>query len=141
MVAFAFSLLLTLALCAGVVAYASRRPVGTPLSWGEALVAGLYLFGAMFLIYGVVPHQWLNFADNELRWRSDKILMGPGDIFDKALPFTLTYQVIRDILATGIYGVGLVGQGLLWTWWQRRGQTKPKELPTSAYGRPLVKKA
>ena len=26
-------------------------------------------------------------------------------------------------------------------WWQKRGDVKPKELPTSTYGRPLVKKA
>mgnify|MGYP003858625355 CR=1 FL=1 len=26
-------------------------------------------------------------------------------------------------------------------WWQKRGDVKPKELPVSTYGRPLVKKA
>ena len=26
-------------------------------------------------------------------------------------------------------------------WWQKRGDVKPKELPTSTYGRPLVTKA
>jgi hypothetical protein len=141
-VALGFSILLTLAMCAVVVVYGLRRPVGQYLTWGEALFAGWWILGIMFLIYGVVPHQWLAFADNDLGWRKDKILFGPGDILDKALPFTLTYQVIRDIIATGIYGVGTVGQCILWAWWQRRGKAAaPKELPTSAYGRPLVKKA
>jgi hypothetical protein len=29
----------------------------------------------------------------------------------------------------------------MWSKWQARGQEKPKALPISAYGRPLVKKA
>lgn len=140
MVALVFSILLTVGMCLVVVLYGHRRPVGQFLSWGEAMVAAFWIFGVMFLIYGVVPHQWLAYADNALNWRSDKILFGPGDIFDTALPFTLTYEVIRDIIATVIYGVGVAGQGMLWAWWQRRGKAAaPKELPTSAYGRPLVK--
>jgi hypothetical protein len=141
MVALVFSLGLTLAMCAVIVAYGLRRPVGQYLTWGEAFVAGFWILGIMFLLYGIVPHQWLLFADNDLGWRSDKILFGPGDILDKALPFTMTYQVIRDLIATGIYAAGVVGQSMLWAWWQRRGKaTAPKALPTSAYGRPLVKK-
>jgi hypothetical protein len=27
----------------------------------------------------------------------------------------------------------------LWSIWQNRGKSKPKEIPTSAFGRPLVK--
>ena len=40
MVAFVASLLLTVALMALVPFFAKRRPVGTPLTWGEAMVAG-----------------------------------------------------------------------------------------------------
>jgi hypothetical protein len=29
----------------------------------------------------------------------------------------------------------------IFLWWQKRGQTTTKELETSSYGRPLVKKA
>ena len=141
MVALVFSILLTVGACVAIVVYGLRRPMGKFLSWGEAMLAALWVFGIMFLMYGVVPHQWLVYADNQLGWRADKILFGPGDAFDTFLPFTLTYQTLRDIIATTIYGIGLVAQGFMWTWWQKRHSTKPKELPTSAYGRPLVKKA
>jgi hypothetical protein len=30
---------------------------------------------------------------------------------------------------------------VLWSIWQGRGKERPKEIPTSAYGRPLVRKA
>jgi len=139
MVAFVVSVLGTILSVAVIVLVAKRRPVGTPLTWGEAMVAATFVFWLMFLIYGIVPHQWLTWADNELGWRKDKILFGPGDVLDTALPFTMTYEVIRDFIAVGIYGVGLAGHVGLWIWWQNRGKEKPKALPTSAYGRPLVK--
>ena len=139
MVAFVFSVLATVLACAVVPLYAKRRAPGTPLSWGEANVAAFYVFFVMFLAWGILPHQWLTYADKDLQWRKDKILFGPGDIVDK-LPFTVTYEVIRDLIAVGIYGITLGGMIALWAIWQNRGKEKPKEIPTSAYGRPLVKK-
>jgi hypothetical protein len=119
-----------------------RRPVGTSLSWGEAAVAAAFVFFVLFMAYGVVPHQWLTLADNELSWRPDRFLLGPGGIFATALPFELTYLVLRDIVVSGIYGAFLAAQVVLWKVWQDRGKTKPgdrKELDTSPFGRPLVK--
>jgi hypothetical protein len=139
MVAFLTSLVIVVVITVGVMQYGKRRPVGTPLTWGEAMFGGAVVFTAIFLIYGVVPHQWLAYADNELGWRKDKIVMGPGDAIDKGLPFTMTYEAIRDFIAAGIYIVALGIQIFLWAKWQNRGKTKPKEIPTSAFGRPLVK--
>jgi hypothetical protein len=123
-----------------VVLFARRRPIGTPLSWGEAMVAAVFVFGAMFIAYGMLPHQWLNYSDNELKWRADRFVHGPGDIID-SLPFKITYEKVRDMIAVGIYVVELGGQMFLWSYWQKRGQTKPKALPRSAFGRPLLKPA
>ena len=140
MVAFVVSLV-ALGLAVGaIVAYARRRQPGAVLTWGEAMAAAAYVFFVMFLAYGIVPHQWLAWADNELNWRADKILYGPGDIIGK-LPFTVTYQVLRDLVAAGLYVVFLGGMMFLWSMWQARGKAKPAELPVSSYGRPLVKKA
>ena len=33
------------------------------------MLGSVYVFGVFFLAYGVVPHQWLTHADNELDWR------------------------------------------------------------------------
>jgi hypothetical protein len=51
-------------------------------------------------------------------------------------------QTCQDIVASLLYGVALGVHFKGWLWWQKRGQTKPatRELPTSAYGRPLVRK-
>lgn len=148
MVAFIGSLLVTILLTSLVFPMAKRRPVGTPLTWAEAMVASVWAFFLMFWVYGVVPHLWLTWAGNELGWRPDKIVYGPFDILKPQsmegwLPFTITYQTLRDIVAVLIYVVFLVGQVWLWIWWQNRGKRAEAALatvPTSEYGRPLVRK-
>ena len=150
MVAFIGSLLVTILGTALIIPMAKRRPVGTPLTWGEAMVASVWAFFLMFWAYGLVPHLWLTWAGNELGWRPDKIVYGPWDILKPQsmegwLPFTITYQTIRDIVAVLIYVVFLVGQVWLWIWWQNRGKRAEaaqvaKASITSEYGRPLVRK-
>jgi hypothetical protein len=129
----------------GIVAYGKRRPVGAPLSWGEAMAGAAAAFALMFWAYGVVPHQWLLYAENELRWRSDKILVGPqlpfsGDegLFEYFLPFTLSFENLSHLVAVAIYGLFLGMHVAGWAIWQDRAKQKPVEL-TSGYGRPLVK--
>ncbi|HEX7166104.1 MAG TPA: hypothetical protein VF230_03890 [Acidimicrobiales bacterium] len=166
MVAFLASLILTIVMTAVVVRVSRRRAPGTPLTWGEAFAAGVFVFTLMFLVYGIVPHQFLTYADNDLKWRSDKIGIPAGPIgkafgdtentvfsaegntlFPEGVPlpngqFVITAQVLRDIIASGIYIVFLVAQILMWLSWQRRGK-KAAETPelTSAFGRPLVRRA
>jgi hypothetical protein len=143
-VAFLFSFVVTAAMTLAIIPLAKRRPIGTPLSWGEAMVAAVYSFFVMFLAYGVVPHQWLNHADSELNWRADRLVVGPKlgsqHILEK-LPFVLTRQVFRDIIAATIYIVFLALQVYVWVWWQKRGQAKAgAKALLSAYGRPLVRR-
>ncbi len=146
MVAFIVSIVATLALVGGIMWYMKRRPVGAPLTWGEAMLGATYVFLLLFLLYGVVPHQWLTWADNELGWRPDKLLIGPEmawtggqGLLEWALPFTLHYQVIRDIIAVVIYVIGLGGTMAVWVMWQNRDADQVEEEPTSEFGRPLVK--
>ena len=145
--AFLFSFFLSTGLALLVIPFSKRRPVGTPLSWGEAMLAAVYAFGIMFVAFGVVPHQWIDHADKELGWSRQKIIYGPFDILKpKAnggnFPLTITYEAVRDtvVVLIHVWYFGLLI--FLWGKWQKRGQTKPgTELATSTYGRPLVKKA
>ncbi len=141
MVAFIVSFAVTVGAIIGGMARAKRRPLDAPLSWGEAMLAATFVFFVLFMAYGVVPHQWLNWADNELNWRPDRLLAGPGAVFEK-LPFDLTYLVLRDVVVSAIYGGFLVAQVVVWKLWQTRGRAgggDRAELETSPFGRPLVK--
>ena len=84
----------------------------------------------------MIPHQWLQWGDGSLGWRTDKHLADPTG----NQPFTITYQTLRDLIAVIIYGVGLALQILVWAMWNDRGKRKPAEVPASRYGRPLVRK-
>jgi nicotinamide riboside transporter PnuC len=158
MVSFIASLIVTGVLIAILARYAKRRVPGTPLTWGEAFVAAAFMFALMLMIYGVVPDQWLRWADGGLKWRSDKIGIPTGPLpfiggkkhllFPNGVNFfgrgriIITAQVLRDVIAAGIYIVFLVLQIIGWLWWQNRGK-KPAQpaITTSAYGRPLLRRA
>ncbi len=145
MVAFVLSCIIAFAVTGGIVAYAKRRSVDTPTTWGEAMLGSLVVFFLMFWVYGVVPHQWLSWADNELNWRVDKIFVGPGGILESQQdggwsPIRITYVVIRDLVAVAIYLVALGGNVALWSMWQSRGDGQSETAPErSAFGRPLVR--
>lgn len=130
------------------IPYGKRRPVGTILSWGEAMLAACYVFGVMFLAYGVVPDRWIRHSDQNLLWTKQKHLFGPFDILKPKVygghfPFTLSYQEIRDTVVVVIYAFFFALQIFIWHQWQSRGKkaSASTEVETSTYGRPLVKKS
>jgi hypothetical protein len=159
MAAFFASVVILLLLVGVLLSVARRRKPGQPLSWGEAFVAATFVFGLLFVAYGVVPHQFLAMTDNVFKWRDDKIGIPVGGIaigshhlfhkpyllFPKGIPlshghFIITAQVLRDVIVGGLYAV-LVGAQLYgWSWWQKRGkQPAGTDVETSAYGRPLLR--
>ena len=149
MVAFIASLIVTGLMVAVILLVAARRPPGTPMTWGEAFVAATFVFGLLFLLYGVVPHQWLTWAGNELGWRSDSMgIPTPfGRLFEEGIDFggrgrvLISAQAIGDIIAAGIYIGGLALNFGMWLWWQKRGQkAATPQIETSAYGRPLLRR-
>ena len=130
--AFVLSLIIGVIGAAVIFPYRKRRPVGTMLTWGEAMVSAPYVFFLFFWVYGVIPHLWLTWADNELGWRPDKMLLGPGEILKPQSmggwnPITLNYLVLRDLIAVGIYVVFLGINIWLWSVWQNRGKKAAAE--------------
>jgi hypothetical protein len=140
------SFIITMILTLAIIPYGKRRPAKQSVTWGEAMVGSLYAFFVMFLAYGIVPHQFLTHVQNELGWRSDKPVLGPGGIFKSQskggwFPFDINYLQIGDALVAGLYIFFLGIQIWIWSWWQKRGNVKSTEVATSQFGRPLVKKA
>lgn len=146
MVALVISILVALAMNTGILWYAKRRPVGTPVTWGEAMLGATYVFFLSFLIYGIVPHQWLTLAENELAWRADRFVFGPGNIVQPKsqggwFPFDITYRTVSDSIAGLFYIVFLSAQISMWGRWQARDKVAGKStaVAKSAYGRPLIR--
>ncbi len=149
MAALLTSTVVAILMSVAIYAYARRRPVGTPVTWGEAMVGAVWVFFLAFLAYGVIPHQWLTLAENEWSFRADRILFGPGNIVQPIsqggwFPFDITYRAISDTVAVLFYGVFLVAQVVMWLQWQNRGQRSEAKAAaalsrTSSFGRPLIK--
>ena len=145
-VAFIASFVASIVLTLAIIPYGTRRPKGTPVSWGEAMLGATYAFGVMFLAFGIVPHQWIDHADKDLGWNRAKLVFGPGGILKPQaeggwFPMTLQYEAIRDVIVVLLHAIyfGLIIW--VWKWWQTRGDQPTTEIATSTYGRPLVKKA
>ena len=145
MVAFVTSSLIGLLGALAVVLYGKRRPVGAPLSWGQAMAAATFAFFMGFWWYGVVPNTWILYANNELGWRKDKFLAHTGQaLFGQQWlnwwPLDITMAVVQDLIVLLVYGVGITLHIAMWAYWQDRAKEKPAVVPASRYGRPLVRK-
>jgi hypothetical protein len=143
--AFLVSLVASTVMSLAVIPYGKRRPVEKKASWGEAMFGSAYAFGVMFLAFGIVPHQWIDHADKDLKWDRTKLIFGPGGILKPQSeggwnPITLQYEAVRDIVVVVIHAYFFGLLLFLFLWWQKRGQVKTTELATSTYGRPLVKR-
>jgi len=120
-----------------------RRPKPElPPTWAQSMLGATAVFALFLLIYGVVPHEWLTWADSSLNLREDRILIDTWAI-------DFSGRALRDIVATVIYIVGLGINTWMWIAWQKRGTAKPKPAAaaatpepagTSAFSRPVTKK-
>lgn len=147
-VAFTASWVVSCLLVVAIMEYGRRRPQDAAMTWGEAMMGAAVTFFLMFWIYGVMPHLFLVFADSELGWRQDRALIGPvlpswwaedQGLLSWALPFNLNYLIVRDIMASGLYGAALAANIAMFSIWQRRDKPVPApEGPKSKFGRPLL---
>lgn len=141
MVALAASLVASAVMVGILFLVARRRVPGTPLTWAEAIAAAVFVTALMVLVYGIVPNQWLLWADNELAWRKDQFFFGESglQLFGRGR-ILVPKEALRDIIATVIYAVAVGAHFKIWLWWQRRGKARPvsSEIKESAFGRPLL---
>ena len=140
---FFISLLLS-AVSFGIFMVLVRRPKPElPATWAQSMLGATAVFALFLLIYGVVPHEWLTWADSKLNLREDRILIDTWAI-------DFSGRALRDIVATMIYIVFLGMNTWMWIAWQKRGTAKPKTAKaaaatpepagTSAFSRPVTKK-
>ena len=144
--AFIFSAIVTTLLSLVIIPIGKRRKFDRKATWGEAMLGAAYVFAVLFLAFGVVPHQWIDHADKELGWRKDKLVYGPfnilkSDTIGGSFPIVISYEAIRDIVVVVIHVFYIGLMIYLFGWWQKRGEEVAKEVATSTYGRPLMKKS
>ena len=122
----------------------TRRPKSAePTTWAQAVLGAVLVYALMTLAYGVVPHEWLNFASAKMHWGEDSFFFHEGII-----PFEMNRRAGADIGATLIYVVAIVVQVRLSARWQKRPVAEASEASEpeggkkvrriSVFGRPVT---
>jgi hypothetical protein len=130
-----------------LVASRTPRPADEKASWASCYLGSVGVFAIMMLAYGVVPHEWLTYANGYLQWgdTSKFVFRSSQDMlfFPWNWPFHFDYPALRDIAVTVIYGAVLGLNVALFAKWQDRHRvpaTAPAEATParrSRFGRPL----
>jgi hypothetical protein len=112
-----------------------------PLTWARATVSAFLFTLDMFILFGLVPNQWLALTQGKLNWSEQRIAFDIPKWLVLNNKVSISWGVIKDVVAGG-YAATLLGAVLVTAyrvqeWSKRRGQPKP--VRTSVYGRPLVK--
>ncbi len=131
-----------LALALAAVVSRDPRSPDRPTTWAEAMTGAVAVFALFTLAYGVIPHEWLTFANSYLNMASDRFVEWPPWPFYEVVK--LPFSAIRDTVATLIYVVAIGANIVLWVRWQDRLTPAPEPtegeatvVRTSRFGRPL----
>jgi hypothetical protein len=142
-------LVLLILVAHGLLMVVSRapKPADHKATWVECFLGAVATFALMTLAYGVIPHEWLTFANGYLEWgdTSKFIWQSSQDMlfFPWQWPFNLDYPALRDIVVSIIYGAMLGLNVVLFVLWQKRNVVVEKPAPDtmpakrSRFGRPL----
>ena len=112
------------------------------MTWARATIAAMITWLALLFFFGIVPSEWLNFAQTDLEWGNDTFLVIPP-ILVLGNAVEISYKVIKDTISQ-TYVLALLGLGAVLA---IQIQNIKKGRPASAqqveqkspYGRPLVK--
>ena len=137
----------TFLLLAVAVLILLRRDQSLPITWAQALVLGGVAFFFLILANGVIPDRIMFIWDNVLKQRG--VFTVPGTkavaqlLNESAKGWIWDWEVPRDLIVAGWYGVSFVGTVLVWYWaqeWPKRLDAKEAATGgrTSPYGRPLT---
>lgn len=112
------------------------------LTWARATVAAFIAWMALVFFFGIVPSEWLNFAQTDLEWGNDPALTIPPFLV-LGNELSISFSVLKDLINTGYHLVMIGAMGALAVEIQKMKEGRPAhkrpEALVSPYGRPLVK--
>ena len=112
------------------------------MTWARATIAAMIAWVALVFFFGMVPSEWLNFAQTDLEWGNDTFLVIPP-ILVLGNDVEISYAVIKDSISMGYHLVLLGLAPVLAIQMQKIKEGRPASAaavePKSPYGRPLVK--
>ncbi|MGB7861276.1 MAG: hypothetical protein WBM90_12325 [Acidimicrobiia bacterium] len=130
----------TLALVGGCFLWVLNKK----MTWARATVAAMIAWLALLFYFGMVPSEWLNFAQTDLEWGNDPALVIPP-VLVLGNTIEISYSAIKDSISMGYIMVMLGASAVLAVQLQKIKEGRPSSAAAvekkSPYGRPLVKGA
>ncbi len=113
------------------------------MTWARATVAAMILWLALVFFFGMVPSEWLSFAQTDLDWSSQRIVLVLPPWLVLGNDVEISYAVIKDSISMGYHLVMLGLAAVLAIQFQKIKEGRPASAAPaekkSPYGRPLVK--
>ncbi|MFV1962410.1 MAG: hypothetical protein ACC654_04835 [Acidimicrobiia bacterium] len=110
-----------------------------PLTWARAMLGALLFSGLMFIIFAIIPNQFLTLTQATLEWTPTKNFLVVPPILALNNEVSLSLSALKDMISAGYATTMLIVIPVIMYKWQVRATTKdvPKPTPISNYGRPL----
>ena len=113
------------------------------MTWARATVAAVIAWMALVFYFGMVPSEWLNFAQTDLDWSSQRVAVTIPAFLVLGNVVEISWAVIKDLIQVGYSSVILVGAAVFALQIQKIKDGRPASAAPvekkSPYGRTLVK--
>ncbi len=113
--------LFTIGLVGAALVIRTPKKANEPATWAQTVLGALFVWFMFALGYGVIPHEWLTFANSYLNFDSSSFLMHKNRI----LHFDITRDKASDSIAAVIYVVVLGLNIYFFSAWQKRKVAEP----------------
>lgn len=113
------------------------------MTWARAALASIITFTALVFYFGMVPSEWLNFAQTDLDWSSQRVALEVPSWLVLGNDVELSWAFVKDNIQM-VYSLGMLAfAGVLALQIQKMKDGRPASAAPveqkSPYGRPLVK--
>ena len=82
------------------------------MTWARATVAGMLAWLALVFFFGMVPSEWLNYAQTDLDWSSQRVAVTIPPVLVLGNTVELSWAAVKDSISMGYHlvmlGVGVV---------------------------------
>ena len=113
------------------------------MTWSRAVFTAYLTWLELVIIFGMLPSEWLSFAQTDLDWSTQRIALVVPPILVLGNSVEVSYGMLKDSISMG-YHLVMLGAGAFFALEvqkMRKGRPAAAEKPEkkSPYGRPLVK--
>ena len=112
---------------------------GRPLTWASAMLGAVLFTGLMFILFAIIPNQFLTLTQSTLEWTPQKIFFTFPSILVMNNDVSISYAALKDIISAGYSVTMFILIPVFMYRWQGRVEKveAPEPTPVSNYGRPM----